>query len=83
MRITIREFQKLYGKATVYLLSYYKFTFTFKGEYDGKVIYVSVGGNADSIYELEFVTGAEELVENLDVNSASVYENEKLIYICG
>ena len=47
--LTEKEFLETYGEAMVVFTSYYKYSFGFKGEFNGKSIYVSVGGSADDI----------------------------------
>jgi hypothetical protein len=66
------EFLELYGEAKVSFSFYYKYTFSFKGEFDGKSIYASVGGIADDIYKLNIIGGQEYLLKDLDFNYAEV-----------
>ena len=45
--------------------SYYKYTFTFVGEYEGEYISIGVGGQSDDIYRFEVSAGYKETIESL------------------
>ena len=61
------------------LTSYYKYSFSYTGEKDGKTIYVRVGGSSDDIYRFEptiqGTTAVHKLVDEIGINHASIYEN--------
>ena len=50
MKLTEEQFNEQYGEAKVVFAYYYKYSFSFVGEFEGKKINISVGGNADDIY---------------------------------
>ena len=70
MRMTEKEFFEKYGERKVKLISYHKYTFTFT---DGKGFAAYIGGDSDSIYRLEVEADREYTVEELDLDSASMY----------
>ena len=74
-----KEFLELYGEAKVVFTSYYKYSFSFIGEFNGKSIYVSVGGNADDIYRFDVDAGKEYAVKQLGISYAEVKEGETTI----
>ena len=59
--------------------SYYKYSFGFKGEFNGKSIYVSVGGGADDIYRFDVDAGKEYAVKQLSINYGEVKDGETTI----
>lgn len=63
--MTREEFYEKYKDVDFYFASYYKYTFTFVGEYEGKHISVGVGGQSDDIYRFEVVSGSKETIESL------------------
>ena len=69
----------MYGEAKVVFTSYYKYSFSFRGEFNGKSIYVSVGGSADDIYRFDVDAGKEYAVNQLGVSYAEVKEGETTI----
>ena len=69
----------MYGEAKVVFTSYYKYSFSFRGEFNGNSIYVSVGGNADDIYRFDVTAGKEVAVKELGMNYAEVTEGETTI----
>jgi len=74
------EFMSEWGDVQLTLTSYYKYSFGYSGEKDGKIIYVSVGGSSDDIYRFEpaiqGTTPLHELLNGIGVNYASIYENK-------
>ena len=78
-KLNEKEFLKMYGEATVVFTSYYKYPFSFRGEFNGKSIYVSVGGNADDIYRFDVVAGKKYAVKELGMSYAEVKEGETTI----
>ena len=51
--MTRQEFYEKYKDVEFYFSSYYKYTFTFVGEFEGKEVSICVGGNSDEIYRFE------------------------------
>ena len=78
-KLNEKEFLEMYGEAKVVFTSYYKYSFSFRGEFNGKSIYVSVGGNADDIYRFDVTAGKEYAVKELEMNYAEVNEGETTI----
>lgn len=78
-KLNEKEFLELYGEAKVVFTSYYKYSFSFRGEFNGKSIYVSVGGNADDIYRFDVDAGKEYAVKQLCISHAEVREGETTI----
>jgi hypothetical protein len=80
---TQSELIQEFGDVGLSLVSYYKFSFGYEGEKDGKRIYVEVGGNADDIYRFEplvkAITPLAKLAEDIDFRYASIYENDAKI----
>jgi len=74
-----KEFLEMYGEAKVVFTSYYKYSFSFRGEFNGKSIYVSVGGSADDIYRFDVDAGKEYAVKQLGISYAEVKEGETTI----
>ena len=77
--LTKKEFLDVYGEARVVFTSYYKYSFSFRGEFNGKSIYVSVGGNADDIYRFDVTAGKEYAVKELEMSYAEVKEGKAII----
>ena len=48
--MTREEFYEKYKDVDFYFSSYYRYTFTFVGEYEGEYISIGVGGQSDDIY---------------------------------
>jgi hypothetical protein len=73
-----------YGEIEVKFIYYYKYTFTFIGDFEGKTIQVSVGGSGDDIYRFEVEAEKQYKVKDLGVTSAGITENEQVIeeYYC-
>ena len=46
-------YEKIAGKLKLRFVAYYKYSFTFVGEYKNVKVCVAYGGNADDIYKLE------------------------------
>jgi hypothetical protein len=78
-KLNEKEFLEMYGEVKVVFTSYYKYSFSFRGEFNGKSIYVSVGGNADDIYKFDVTAGKEYAVKELGMNYAEVKEGETTI----
>lgn len=51
--MTRQEFYEKYKDVDFYFSRYYKYTFTFTGDYEGKEVSIGVGGNSDEIYRFE------------------------------
>lgn len=79
-KYTEEEFLEEFGDVKLIVNSYYKYSFGYSGEKDGKKIYVSIGGNADDIYRFDASFSNTILLSDLntqiDINHGSVYENE-------
>jgi hypothetical protein len=69
--MTKQEFMDKYGDVEVKFSSYYKYTFTFIGEFDGGVVLVEVGGGSSDIYRMEVCSGLSESVRGLDPYSGT------------
>jgi len=78
-KLNEKEFLEMYGEAKVVFTSYYKYSFSFRGEFNGKSMYVSVGGNADDIYRFDVTAGKEYAVKELGMSYAEVKEGETTI----
>jgi hypothetical protein len=76
---TEEQFNEQYGEAKVVFTSYYKYSFSFRGEFNVKSIYVSVGGNTDDIYRFDVDAGKEYAVKDLGMSYAEVKEGETII----
>jgi len=63
--MTREEFYEKYKDVDFYFSSYYKYTFTFVGEYEGEYISIGVGGHSDYIYRFEVSAGHKETIESL------------------
>lgn len=74
------EFMLEWKDVELTLASYYKYSFGYSGEKDGKNIFVSVGGNSDDIYKFEPMihgtTPIHKLVDEIGINHASIFENK-------
>ena len=51
--MTKKEVYEKFGKAEMLFASYYKYSFTFTGSFEGYDINASYGGDADSIYRFD------------------------------
>jgi len=78
-KLNKKEFLEMYGEAKVVFTSYYKYSFSFRGEFNGKSMYVSVGGNADDIYRFDVTAGKEYAIKELGMSYAEVNEGETTI----
>jgi len=78
-KLNEKEFLEMYGEAKVVFTSYYKYSFSFRGEFNGKSIYVSVGGNAEDIYRFNVDAEVEYAVKDLGMSYAEVKEGETTI----
>ena len=74
MKLNYNTFLEKYGSVEVKFVSYYKYSFTFAGEYDGKRVLVSIGGSADDIYKLSVTADEIYEVQQLDISYATVTE---------
>ena len=63
--MTREEFYAKYKDVKFKFSSYYKYTFHFVGEYEGKSIDVGVGGNSEQIYRFEVSSDCTESLESL------------------
>lgn len=79
MELTEEKFIEQYGEAKVVFSYYCKYSFSFVGEFEGKQIYINIGGNADDIYRLDVNAGKEYQVKGLDINHATVKQGETII----
>lgn len=70
-KITREQFYDKYGDCEVELDSYYKFTFDFKGNSDGKEILVHVGGASDEIYKDDWRVGVTYTVKEIEPYSGT------------
>lgn len=73
------QFIKKYGEVLVKFIYYYKYSFSFVGECEGKDIRVTVGGSGEDIYRLDVEAGKEYKIKDLGVTSACIKEKEILI----
>ena len=79
MKLTEEQFNEQYGEAKVVFAYYYKYSFSFVGEFEGKQINISVGGNADDIYRFDVEPNKEYQVKELGISYATVKEGETTI----
>lgn len=63
--MTREEFYEKYKDVEFYFKSYWKYTFTYVGEYEGKVVGIGVGGNSDDIYRHDVCVGEPERIHSL------------------
>lgn len=63
--MTREEFYEKYRNVEFKFSSYYKYTFNFVGEYEGKSVMVGVGGGSGEIYPFEVVVDCLESIESL------------------
>ena len=63
--MTRQEFYDKYKEVDFTFKSYYKYTFNFVGEYEGKTVTIGVGGGTDDIYRFEVIVGCNESIESL------------------
>lgn len=63
--MTRQEFYDKYKDVDFYFSSYYKYTFTFVGEYEGKTASIGVGGTSDEIYRFEVSSDCRENILEL------------------
>lgn len=82
MQLTEEEFQEKYGEVEVKFSSYYKFTFVFRGYFEGKLVQVNVGGGSEDIYRLDVKADEPVKVNSLGISYAAVFENGKVIDEC-
>lgn len=74
--MTRQEFYDKYKDVDFYFSSYYKYTFTFVGEYEGKTVSVGVGGNSDEIYRFEVSSACRENILELQPYEGTCGEDE-------
>lgn len=77
-KLTEEEFMEKYGEAKVVFAYYYKYSFSFVGEFEGKQINISVGGAGD-IYRFDVEPNKEYQVNELCINYATVKDGETTI----
>lgn len=63
--MTRQEFYNKYKQVIFFFKSYYKYTFTFEGEYNGSKVTIGVGGNSDEIYRMEVTPDCPECIDQL------------------
>lgn len=63
--MTREEFYEKYRDVKFKFSSYYKYTFSFVGEYDGKTVTIGVGGGSDEICSFEVEADCLESIESL------------------
>lgn len=63
--MTKEQMLEKYGEVEVSFDSYYKYTFYFTGEHEGKTIDVSVGGDSDDIYKFNVSRNAKYKIKDL------------------
>ena len=63
--MTRQEFYDKYKEVDFTFKSYYKYTFTFVGEYEGKAVTIGVGGESDDVYRFEVTVGCNGSIESL------------------
>ena len=79
--ITKEQALALVGPAMVRFDSYYKYSFTFKGEAEGKPLFLDIGGSSSDIYKFDVSTKAipaADLVSGWFGNEVTLYEGETL-----
>jgi hypothetical protein len=79
VNLTKTEFLAKYGNVYVVFSDYYKYMFHYIGMLEGvdSIISVTVGGNADSIYELGVSADEKIRVSDLDPVSGTVTFSDK------
>lgn len=82
MTLTEEQFKEKYGQVEVKFSSYFKYTFVFRGEFEGKEFQVNVGGTSEEIYRLNVRADHLEKIEYLDISYAQVVENGIMIDNC-
>lgn len=61
------DFLKIYGDEKVTFSSYYKYTFTYRGETDlGVTLIVSTGGSSEDIYKMNVANNDVTTIRDLD-----------------
>lgn len=80
--MTPKQFEKRYRNVELLFRDYYKYTFTFVGEVDGKQIIASFGGDPDSIYRSSITNDEIRKLGSLkNWRSVSMYdENDELFF---
>lgn len=63
--LTRAEFYEKYKEVGFTFKTYSKYTFTFIGHYEGKVVTIGVGGQSDEIYRFEVDVGCKESILDL------------------
>lgn len=63
--LTRAEFYEKYKDVGFTFETYSKYTFTFIGHYEGKIVTIGVGGSSDDIYRFEVAVGCEENILDL------------------
>jgi hypothetical protein len=84
MKITKKEFIKLYGDVIVKFTSYYKYTFTYKAVLpNGDILLVGYGGAGEDIYKHEVEADCEESLLSLDpYEGRCLREGEVIHFFC-
>lgn len=74
--MTRQEFYDKYKDVDFYFSSYYKYTFTFVGEYEGKTVSIGVGGTSDEIYRFEVSSDCRENILELQPYEGTCGEDD-------
>ena len=81
MNITNEEFIALYGDVEVEFYSYYKYTFTYRGELpDGSVIFCDYGGNSDEVYRYEVNAGDKIAIKSVYPYAGRVIKDGEVVH---
>ena len=79
LKLNEKEFLEMYGEAKVVFTYYYKYSFSFKGEFDNKSINIRVYVDSGDIYRFEVEANKEYTVKELNISYAEVKEGETII----
>jgi hypothetical protein len=78
-KLTEEQFNDVYGESEVVFAHYYKYSFLFVGELEGKSINIMVGGNSDDIYRFDVEPNKKYKVKELGFNYATVKDGDETI----
>ena len=80
--ITTKKVLEIYGDVPLKFSSYYKYSFRFDGEIDGKYITMYIGTDADDIYRLEVDSDKPMTLRKSDYHYATIIDsNSKQIWV--
>ena len=79
IKLTESQFKEQYGHVKVVFSSYFKYSFSFKGELEDEQIYVSIGGNSGDIYRVSISANQEYEIKELNIVDATVMKNSIII----